>query len=175
MQEHRKFVYQQLIIWHASESVKEIAKAAAERDIFAIERQEASYERQLAEEERILIREAREESSSHGRHIAEMLAEIQRRMQTLENGRKGLSLQLIYSFCLFMLILPLDDAFHRITLWISLPSFASHFDDTRRLRTEGTARWLLEDTTYQQWLFQKEWTSASRRRFGSQILWIQGR
>lgn len=97
MAEHRRFVWQQLIIWHASESAKEIAKAAAERDLAQEEREDAAQERRLAEEERMLRREQRDMHEKEAQHASERLACIQGQIAALENGRKGL-VALLLSF-----------------------------------------------------------------------------
>ena len=91
MTEHRRFVWQQLIIWHASESSKEIAKAAAERDIATEEREDAAHERKLAQQERILMREELEERSSQVQHVSGLLTDIRSQMRLLEDARKGWS------------------------------------------------------------------------------------
>ncbi|KAM7214611.1 hypothetical protein V8F06_010010 [Rhypophila decipiens] len=59
MQEHRAFVLTQLTIWHASQTSKEIARAAAERDISVIEREDAAKERELMQKERVANEESR--------------------------------------------------------------------------------------------------------------------
>ena len=96
MAEHRRFVWQQLIIWHASESAKEIAKAAAERDLAQEEREDAAQERRLAEEERVLRREQHDMHEKEAQNASERLACIQGDIAALENGRKGLVALLLF-------------------------------------------------------------------------------
>ncbi|KAH8891250.1 hypothetical protein GQ53DRAFT_823881 [Thozetella sp. PMI_491] len=61
MAQHRRFTFDQLVIWHADESVKEIARAAAEREIRKAERQSEVEERRLAVAERRLMELEREQ------------------------------------------------------------------------------------------------------------------
>lgn len=185
MAEHRRFVWQQLIIWHASESAKEIARAAAERDLAEEEREDAAQERRLAQEERMIRRELRDMDAKEAKHVTNLLSGIQTQITAIENGRKGL-------LSLFLVLLPRalnslsipeitypfylpDDAYTKIQRWIAAPSYASHYEKAQQLRAEGTARWLFEEEAYQQWLCQNTQTTAQKRHFGSQILWIQGR
>lgn len=112
MREHQRFVYNQLIIWHASENMKEIAKAAAERDLSSFERESEAEARRLAQAERNLMREERAKSSANMSEIFEQLSEVRTHMRRLEEKNKG---EQGHQFQVRALISKLADAeFHSI-------------------------------------------------------------
>ncbi|RYP77017.1 hypothetical protein DL769_003502 [Monosporascus sp. CRB-8-3] len=143
-----------LVIWHASESSKKIARAAAERNVETAERGDAVPERRLAERERDLMREERERNAKNRLEVLSRLDDVQRQMRALEKER-------------------LDSATRRTWKWTS-PSFADRHDRARKLRGRGTTRWLFEEKSYRDWASPSIETPAVGRRFGSNVLWIQG-
>lgn len=85
MKYHRAFVYQQLIIWHANETSKEIARTAADRDVNALERQDAAQERKLAEKARELERQERHMNERNRLEVMSRLDEFQKELKAIES------------------------------------------------------------------------------------------
>ena len=89
MRGHRRFIFEQLVLWHASEEVKERARAAADRKVESVEREDVALERDLAARERKLMREERDLNSQHRAEVSKCLREVRQEMRCLENDRKG--------------------------------------------------------------------------------------
>ncbi|KEY72958.1 hypothetical protein S7711_07922 [Stachybotrys chartarum IBT 7711] len=152
---HRAFVYQQLIIWHANETSKEIARTAAERDVDALERQDAAQERRLAEKARELERQERHMNERNRLEVMSRLDEFQKELRAIESQMLG-------------------DARDKIHGWISPPNYADRYDKALQLRADGTTRWLFEEKSYCEWRVESKERPTVGRRFGSRILWVQG-
>ncbi|KAH6646513.1 hypothetical protein BKA67DRAFT_664345 [Truncatella angustata] len=81
---HRRFILEQLVIWHASDLTQDMTRAAADREIHSAEFNDAAEERQLAETERALTRKERERYLENKR----LPKDIQEMIRSLSNSRK---------------------------------------------------------------------------------------
>ncbi|KEZ45185.1 hypothetical protein SAPIO_CDS2639 [Scedosporium apiospermum] len=154
MRGHRRFIFEQLVLWHASEEVKERARAAADRKVESVEREDVALERDLAARERKLIREERDLNSQRGAEVSKCLREVRQEMRCLENDRK-------------------EQARTRIAEWVAPPNFADSLEKELRLRDPGTAMRLFEEKAYNQGVEGREAVAHSRKFFGSNTIWIQ--
>ncbi|SPO04744.1 uncharacterized protein DNG_07429 [Cephalotrichum gorgonifer] len=157
MRSHRRFIFEQLVLWHASEDARERARAAADRKVESVERDDAAQERKLAEQERIFMREEREQSSQHREQISSHLAAIRRELRALEKDRQ-------------------ERAHSRIVDWLAAPNYTNPFNKALQLRDAGTAMWLFEEPAYNSWMERRSevTTSHSRKHLGSNVMWLQG-
>ncbi|CAH0017351.1 unnamed protein product [Clonostachys rhizophaga] len=157
MNVHRENIEAEVRIWKLKRDDQNYTETMIWRRYISQEMKDTKEEcRVLSEEQRLTALEKEADLESR-KEILAILRELQAEKRRLEERR-------------------LEETAERIQKWLDSSGSAGIRESNSQLREPNTGEWILDDAQYKSWVQPKpdETKSQQSRRFGKNMLWIQG-
>jgi len=173
MAQHQLELYREIVLWSASEAMKERQRSAAERVQAAEDRRRMREEREKAAAERASAQREREINEEAQNGVKVSLYLLRSRVDTLQKHR--LSKQVFFRLRVTLANLIKDQTSDRIQQWLSSPNFVDSYERALQNHMAGTSAWFFQQQRYMSWLEQSAPVPAREHMFGSNVLWVHGK